>query len=316
MSTETFEQTFSVDTPAQLKVGNVRGTVDIRPGEEGIIEVTAVKHGNNDRTQIIIEQQDDGTVVAEAKYENSIANWFGLIKPNRVDFTIRVPKACSVKVNCVSSQAVIDGLEGDIDANAVSGKMQLSNLSGNFDFSSVSGKITADRISGPLQLNNVSGKVHISESQISTMIGKTVSGHVTVETPLTEGPYDFKSVSGNVSVITPEDTACTIRIKSVSGSAKVNLPVTSKSGTRNKQVVEVAGGGPEVSVKSVSGILKIGSPNYVKPEVLQPEMEVDHPKAEVQIANPKSQEKSQIQILQEIESGEISVEEALEQLNP
>jgi len=220
---------------------------------------------------------------------------------------------------------VIDGLEGHIDANAVSGKMQLSNLSGNFDFSSVSGKITADHISGPLQLNNVSGKVHISESQIPSMIGKTVSGHVTIETPLTEGPYDFKSVSGNLSVITPEDTACTIRIKSVSGSAKVNLPVTGKSGARNKQVVEVAGGGPEVNVKSVSGVLKIGSSKegITETELIQTEVEFDKPIREVSAPNdeaqseiPEPQTKSQMEILQEIESGEISVEEALKQLNP
>ena len=172
-------------------------------------------------------------------------------------------------------------------------------------------------------MNNVSGKVQIAKSQISSLIGKTVSGSVSVETPLTEGPYEFKSVSGNLSVITPDDQACTIRIKSVSGKAKVNLPVTSKSGTRNKQVIEVAGGGPEVTAKSVSGILKIGSPNYVKAEVLEPDIQLDsaEPKAVVPpteaapLAEMPPQPKSQMQILQEIENGEISVDEALEQMN-
>jgi hypothetical protein len=147
------------------------------------------------------------------------------------------------------------------------------------------------------------------------MIGKTVSGNISVETPIIEGPYEFKSVSGNLSMITPEDTACTIRTKSVSGTVKVNLPVTSKSGTRNKQVIEVAGGGPEVSVKSVSGVLKIGSPNIVKPEVQQPKIEVATPKAVVQPSKPAAPQKTQMQILQEIEKGEITVDEALEQMN-
>lgn len=319
MSTETFEHTFEVGSPAQLKVSNVRGHVDVQPGEDGAISVTAVKHngsGSNRNTQIIIAQESDGMVVAEAKYENSVTGWFGLNKPCRVDFTIRVPKNCSVKVNCVSSEVVVDGLDGDIDVQGVSGDLKLSNLRGEFDFNSVSGKITAENLSGPLQMNNVSGKVRVSESQIPSIMGKTVSGSVIIETPLTAGPYEFKSVSGHTSLITPEDTACTIRIKSVSGKAKVNLPVTSKSGTRNKQVIEVAGGGPEVNVKSVSGVLKIGSPNYVKAEVLPTEVEVTRPKAVVQPVQPASQPKSQMQILQKIEDGDLSVEDALRQMNP
>lgn len=316
MSTETFEHTFEVETPAQLKVSNVRGHIDIQPGDGSLIRVTAVKHkgsGSSGNTQIIISQEEDGLVVAEAKHEKSISNWFGINKPCRVDFTIRVPKTCSVKVNCVSSSAAIDGLEGNIDINGVSGSLKLNNLSGKFVFSSVSGKITAENISGPLDMNSVSGKVRISRSQIPTIMGKSVSGSVVIETPLTEGPYEFKSISGNTSLITPEDTACTIRIKSVSGKAKVNLPVTSKSGNRNKQMIEVAGGGPEVSVKSVSGILKIGSPNYIKTGDNPPEVKVTFPKDVVQ---PAPQPKSQMQILQEIEDGQLTVEDALREMNP
>ena len=310
MSEETFEHTFEVEVPARLKVSNVRGHVDIRPGEDEIIRVTAIKHqgsGLNGNTQIIIEQEEDGLVIAEAKYDKSVTNWFGLNKPCRVDFTIQVPKACSVKVNCVSSSAAVEGLDGDIDINCVSGNLELSDLSGKFNFSSVSGKITADNLTGPLEMNNVSGKVQITQSQIPSMIGKTVSGHVSVETPLTEGPYEFKSVSGNLVLITPDDTACTIRTKSVSGRTKVNLPVTSKSGTRNKRYIEVAGGGPEVLVNSVSGVLKIGSPNFVK---------LEEPAETVPSVEAAPPPKSQMQILQEIENGEITVDEALKQLNP
>lgn len=319
MSTETFEHAFEVAAPARLKVSNVRGHVDVRPGEDGVILVTAVKHkgsGSNGQTQINIVQESDGLVVAEAKYENSITGWFGLNKPCRVDFTITVPRTCSVKANCVSSSAAIDGLEGNIDVNGVSGDIKLSNLKGEFDFDSVSGKITAENITGPLDMNNVSGKVRISESQIPSLMGKTVSGSVVIESPLTEGPYEFKSVSGNTTLITPLDTACTIRTKSVSGIAKVNLPVTSKSGPRNKQVIEVAGGGPQVNIKSVSGVLKIGSPDYVKAEALQPEVEVSQSKVVAQPVQPTPQPKSQMQILQEIEEGELTVEDALKQMNP
>ena len=44
MSTATFEHTFEVEAPARLKVSNIRGHVDVQPGEDGIIRITVVKH--------------------------------------------------------------------------------------------------------------------------------------------------------------------------------------------------------------------------------------------------------------------------------
>ena len=136
-----------------------------------------------------------------------------------------------------------------------------------------------------------------------------------METPITEGPYEFKTVSGNMNLITPEDTACTVRINSVSGSAKVNLPITSKSGARNKRVIEASGGGPEVNVKSVSGVFKIGSPNYVKAESAQPEGKEHYHHTAIQPVKSTPLPKSQMEILKAIENGEITVDEALEQMN-
>ena len=75
--------------------------------------------------------------------------------------------------------------------------------------------------------------------------------------------------------------------------------------------------GQAVRLKSVSGILKIGSPNYIKTEEPQPEIEETTISPEsVQSSETATQPKTQMQILQEIENGGISVEEALELLNP
>ena len=70
-----------------------------------------------------------------------------------------------------------------------------------------------------------------------------------------------------------------------------------------------------MNVKSVSGVLKIGSPNYVKTENHPSEVDATHPQAVVHKEQPTTPGKSQMQILQEIENGELSVDEALEQMN-
>jgi len=46
MSSETIEQIFEVQSPAHLKVSNIRGHVDVRPGEDNNIKVKAVKHNH------------------------------------------------------------------------------------------------------------------------------------------------------------------------------------------------------------------------------------------------------------------------------
>ena len=149
------------------------------------------------------------------------------------------------------------------------------------------------------------------------------AGGVFIDTPLTEGPYEFKSVSGSVSLITPEDTSCTIYMKSVSGPTKINLPVTDRSGaSKQKQIIEVAGGGPEVRMKSVSGVLKIGSDSKLNNEThsQQEEVKNDLQSDAVEAVDPQAEtelpSKTQMEILQEIENGELSVDEALKQLNP
>ncbi|HBX70974.1 MAG TPA: hypothetical protein DEH25_16755 [Chloroflexi bacterium] len=310
MSTETIEQTFEVGSPAQLKVGNVRGTVDIRLGDEGVIAVTAVKHGSSNGTQIIIEQLDDGKVVVEAKQENSVMSWFGMNKPNKVDFTIRVPKSCALKLNCVSCDAAVEGLEGEIDVNTVSGDLKLNNLSGAFNFSAVSGEIQAQRISGSLALNTVSGDVQIAESQISSLEGKTVSGDMHFQTSLAAGPYVFKTVSGNVTLLPPEDQGCVVNIKSVSGEINTSLPVSQQYGHGPNRSLTILTGGPEISLKSVSGDIHIGEKAEALPKV---EVETARPVKPIKPAEPV---KSQMQILEEIENGELSVEDALKMMNP
>ena len=91
---------------------------------------------------------------------------------------------------------------------------------------------------------------------------------------------------------------------------------------KQKQIIEVAGGGPEVRMKSVSGVLKIGSDNKLNNEThsQQEEVKNDLQSDAVEAVDPQAKtelpSKTQMEILQEIENGELSVDEALKQLNP
>ena len=95
------------------------------------------------------------------------------------------------------------------------------------------------------------------ESNFPTADATTVSGDLVLQTPLSEGPYYFSSVSGNVHMLVPADTRCNAELNSVSGSIRSSLPASSTRMGPGSKVTLIQGGGASVRLKSVSGGLSI-----------------------------------------------------------
>lgn len=307
MSQETIERSFETGTPAQLKLGNIRGQIDIGAGESGAIHVTAVKHlnsGNSDLTQVVIEQDESGKVTVKTEYPSSVTNWFGLNKPCKVDYSVQVPPECHLKVNGVSCNITVQGVQGEMEIHSVSGSLALDELTGSLKAKTVSGAIKADQLSGELDANTVSGSIRVSASQIPTASFNTVSGSMVLESPLGAGPYTFKSVSGGATLVVPADTACSARFHSVSGRMRTSLPITKDKRRGGRGEMEIQGGGTEVYHHCVSGSFKIvtAEKEPIQEKIHTPQV-------------TEAQSKDQMTILKQIESGDITVEEALKELN-
>lgn len=308
MSEEIFERSFSVETPARLKLSNMRGKVEISPGDKDQISVTAVVYlnsGNADHTEVDFHQDDDGMVVVETRHDKK-NGFLSFFKPCKVDYAVTVPKDCSVELSCVSSKARIQGLEGEFRFNTVSGSLEFADLTGQTKAVSVSGAIKGRNLSGILDGGTVSGVIRVMESQILELDISSVSGSIVVQTPLLDGPYVFKGVSGKVTIIVPEDAGCIARTKSVSGRLQTSLPITIDRRSSSRGLVEIQGGGPEVVYKSVSGSLKILTSEEDKPQT-------------VHVASPVGAQhhhkSNHMGVLKETERGEISVDDALDKLN-
>lgn len=317
MSQETIDKTFNVDAPARLTLSNIRGSVEILPGEDNIIHVTAVKHihnGDNEQTKIAITQIDSNHVSVKTNYRNGRIS-FPTRKPCKVEYKVRVPKACSVKLSGVSNTTAIQGVEGEMIFKTVSGPITLEDISGPIKINSVSGRVSGKQVSGPLAFNTVSGKIRMQASHFPSIDGHTVSGNINIQTPIAEGPYHFNSVSGEVDFIVPLDSTISASLNSISGRIKTPLTTTSSHIKGGNSRLEIQGGGVEVQVKSVSGSL------YLKPSeetnneemnnstALNPDERSSHPTDE-----PPSTE-SNMKILDRIAAGELSVNEAIEQIS-
>jgi hypothetical protein len=302
MSQETIERTFEISASARLKLSNICGSVDIHPGEDNAIRVTAIKHTDSsdaERTEIEMSQAADGMVIVATHFREGQWMWLFGSRPCQVDYSVKAPRACCLKVNVVSSTVVAEGFSGEFDFDSVSGDVTLRDLTGPLNVRTVSGDLAGQRLSGPLDLNSVSGDVALSESTLPSVAATTVSGDLRLHTALGQGPYHFNSVSGDVRLTLPGDARCSTRLHSISGGISTPFPLTSYCHKNGSQVAEVQGGGVNVSLHSVSGDLLLDTDGKVMP--------TPTPQATPSVVDRR-------EVLERIERGEMTVEEGLTQL--
>ena len=273
---EIIEKTFTVASPARLDLRNIRGSVEIHPGEEGVLRIQATKDGNSgdtNRTEIELSQEMDGGVKAVTHFPEGAWSWLFGSFPDRVHYVVQIPRKCSLKIDGVSSDILAEGLEGEFSFHSVSGAVSLRNLSGpvkidtvsgkvemaeiigELHLTTISGKVSGKRVQGAVQLNTVSGQVALEESSLPSVDATTVSGRMEYETAFGAGPYRFNSVSGDVELLVPAETHCSAELHAISGKVYTKLPAPSIVRQNGNQTVEVQGGGVRVSLKSVSGNL-------------------------------------------------------------
>jgi DUF4097 and DUF4098 domain-containing protein YvlB len=277
---EIIEKNFTVASPARLNLSNIRGSVEIRPGEEGAIHVTATKSistGDAQRTEIELTQETDGTVVVSTRFPEGAWSWLYGSFPCPVDYVVQAPRKCILKINVVSSEILSEGFDGEfsfqsvsgevtlrtlsgpVRVNTVSGNVELAELTGDLRLNTVSGKVSGKHIRGAVHLDTVSGKISLEESNLTSIQASTVSGAMVYQTAFGEGPYRFNSVSGDVELLVPAETRCTAEMHAVSGKLTTKIPAASTSRQNGTQTMEVQGGGVKVTLQSISGNLSLAS---------------------------------------------------------
>jgi DUF4097 and DUF4098 domain-containing protein YvlB len=298
MSQEIVENVFNVPERARLTLTNIRGSVVVRHGEEAEISIKAVKHVNSgdENTEISMEQEN-GHVRVETRHGHSFG-WLGGKKPCRIDYDVRVPAHCSIDLSGVSNTCQVMDISGDIAIKSVSGDIILSNLSGEINVKGVSSNVSAEGLNGVMIVDTVSGSGKIIASNLGEVNAKTVSGDMRFELTTAKGPYNFNSVSGNVRLYLPAGSGCTVNASTMSGSIRTNHEVTRRESRGHRKSVEINGGGVPVSFKSLSGDIRL---------------EVDKA-AEGVPYQDEAPSPDAMSILDDIENGKITVDEALSRL--
>lgn len=270
------------------------------------------------------------------------------VGPAEVEYAVYVPHSSALSLKGVSSDLSIEAVQGEVRARTVSGQCSVACICGELRLSTVSGAVAGRELAGRLEAKSVSGSIRLAGT-LRSLHASTVSGAIELAGPLASGgDYELHTVSGSATLRMPRDTAATIRAQGVSVGVQSDLPVDvllneRRPGARRWEG-RLGSGGASVAFHTVSGSLHLTAlpgaeeagpvaahctphppPQPAPPppraaEPPQPPLEavavVPPPPRErpTTADEPAVEETAQMQVLKALERGELTVEEALRQL--
>jgi hypothetical protein len=214
-------QSFSVTHHPRLVINDTVGTISIRRGENGVVNVAPTKRVSGvgvtpENMRVGYELRDNMLYVSTQVKWNMFQ--FGL---RRIDLEITVPEECDVQVDNGSGRITANGLHGNIQLKTGSGRIEVGDLRGNVALKTGSGSITGGAVNGQIALTTGSGRIELLRSDMAgTSRIKTGSGSITFDGTLDQrGNYEMKTGSGSVHVTLTPDAS--FRLQASTGSGRV-----------------------------------------------------------------------------------------------
>ena len=332
---EKIEKTFETPEGCDLVVKNVRGEIKVEGWDQPTTEVIAIRRKGKAEIEIF---QEGRQVTARIKDEQNGLGVLAMFTKGSipvVDFRVRVP---------ISSNAQLTNVNGTIRATQISGKCKINNVDGSAVLDRVTGEIHVETVNGTLEtkeisgsadLKTVNGKMKVRGETLDHLHAHTVNGDIRIAATLDgSGDYGFHTVNGSCKLYVEPSFRAHVSAHGVNLSVDCQLPSESVSRKFGRWEGTIGtGDGPlaEVAFHTVNGKLRIltdgeGEAFTAKAETAEPTTEpvavkVEEPvepateQIEVKVDEPApAPEQTKAEILQMVERGEISVEEAIKLL--
>ncbi|MDJ0710958.1 MAG: DUF4097 family beta strand repeat-containing protein [Woeseiaceae bacterium] len=280
----TFEDEIMLDGPVVLHVDTGSGSIDVRSGSgsRAIIkgEIRVRKRmffgRSGDAKEILTEVQENPPIILDdghlrvGHFEDR-----GLAKRVSISYEIVVPADTEVVADTGSGSITIRDIAAPVSADTGSGSIKLENIGGPVRADTGSGSIHADGVGGAFHADTGSGSVYLMQtapgdvrvdtgsgsSELLGVVGAlhadSGSGRIIVQ-GRQEGRWLLDTGSGSIRIDLPDDAAFDLDAQSRSGGITIDHPLT-MTGTISKRHVkgEVRGGGPELSIDTGSGSIKV-----------------------------------------------------------
>jgi DUF4097 and DUF4098 domain-containing protein YvlB len=276
-----FERKLTVGGGADLQVFTRSGDVTIRSGPAGTVAIIGHIHvgdrwfGGDKKSEI--EDIERNPPIQQSG--NNIRIDYVNRQNISIDYEITAPSDTKVRTKSGSGDLTIEGMQAGIDVETGSGDVRLEDLAGDIRIHTGSGNVQARGAAGPLEARAGSGDIKIEERskgdvRLETGSGdieargidgglraSTGSGNVHVDgTPASS--WSVRTGSGDAELRLPQEAAFDLDVSSSSGSVSVNHPVTTTiqgrvQDARKSIQGKVRGGGPEISVHTGSGDVRV-----------------------------------------------------------
>ena len=245
---------------------------------------------------------------------------FGLkmFRNDAPELEIEVPHGARISVDSASAELEVSDLDGEKQFRTASGDVKLRRLAGVLDVQTVSGDIDLEgQAPIDLALRSVSGDVRVRVPRLRRLDLTTTSGDLWLDAELGgDGPFALRSISGDATIV--GRSGFRVEAESITGDLSSELPGKRES-MPGRRVMTVGKPGPTLAFRSVSGDLRVVQPREAAPAMApNPPGAPEPPAAPTAPTPPRPPaadvEAARLDILRELERGDITVAEATERL--
>jgi DUF4097 and DUF4098 domain-containing protein YvlB len=163
-----------------------------------------------------------------------------------------------IDISSASSSMELNSITGSIDIRSMGGDKKGSFISGSVIISQTSGEVELKSLNGDLRVKSTSGSVYVEQESGAVDIS-TYTGNVNVKTELYSDRNSFiETSSGDVVFTIPEMSSGSVKLETVSGEIKTEMPMSIKSLSKKKMTGDFGKDGPKISLITSSGDITIG----------------------------------------------------------
>lgn len=255
------------------------------------------------------------------------------------DYYIKTPHNCNLSLRTSSGDVHVNGVIGTLFLQSTSGDVRLERVGGNTLVNSSSGDVRIKGLEGRLGARSASGDIEIEGASLQEVNVTTASGDIDLElVSMPEREWEIKTVSGDVDIFLPGDARLTAQVHTLSGDVNCGFPraqVSYNPGRgRGESTLLINGGGPLARFTTVSGDVSVKpARGSAMPAQAQGSYTTDlssfsgyQGQGEVgvgasdsgDITEPEgyaARRQAELEILQAVERGEISSQEAMHRLS-
>jgi len=222
-SNEVFVHTYPLSAGGSFLLANVNGSVQVDGWDRDEVEVRAVKTSRNDAHDLddvkIDVESNPGQVAVHTRYPQ------GEGADVAVEYHIYVPFHVLLgNIETVNGSVTVRGVEGGGELHSVNGDVDVVNSSGRFS------------------ARTTNGDLHLDLRQL-----------------MDGGPMNIETVNGSVVLGLPSNARAELKVLSMNGDLRSDLPVTSTTGSPATHAfrASLGTGGSQISVRTVNGGIRL-----------------------------------------------------------